>query len=203
MAGAVGASGPKGDTGAAGSAGAQGAAGAQGPVGPTGPVGATGPAGAAATISVGSVAALAPGSAPTVANTGTSSAAILAFGIPTGEIVTPSAPTRMLGTAFQISPTKAALACYSVALSVTNPLLVGSSTAQVQLLSDAAASPTTVRETATAGSAVGVTVSLQLTTSNAIPLCYLVPAGHYVKLVSSTTGTASVSIVSQTEEVLG
>jgi hypothetical protein len=117
--------------------------------------------------------------------------------------VTPSTPTRTLNTAFQPSATKAVLVSYSIALSVTNPLLVGSSTAQVQLLSDASNPPATVRDVVAIGSSVGITVSLQLTTTNTITLRYLVPPGHYVKLASTTTGTASATIVAQTEETLG
>jgi lysophospholipase L1-like esterase len=65
---------------------AAGPAGPAGPTGPTGAAGATGPAGApgAATVSIGTVSALSPGATPTVANSGTSSAAVLNFGIPVG-----------------------------------------------------------------------------------------------------------------------
>ncbi|MGJ3625955.1 hypothetical protein AB5I41_01460 [Sphingomonas sp. MMS24-JH45] len=52
--------------------------------------------------------------------------------------VTPSTPTRSIGTAFQPSTTKAVLCIYSVKTQVTNPLLVGTSTCTVRLLSDAA-----------------------------------------------------------------
>lgn len=55
-----------------------------GATGSTGPTGSTGAAGAAATISVGSVSTLSPGSNATVSNTGSSSAAVFAFGIPAG-----------------------------------------------------------------------------------------------------------------------
>ncbi len=53
---------------------------------PTGATGATGPqgeAGEAATITVGTVTALGVGETPTVTNSGTSTAAVLDFGIPT------------------------------------------------------------------------------------------------------------------------
>lgn len=91
--GATGATGPqgpqglKGDTGNTGATGPQGPAGPQGPTGSTGPAGATGatgPAGAAATVTVGSVTTLPAGSDATVTNSGTSSAAVLNFGIPQG-----------------------------------------------------------------------------------------------------------------------
>lgn len=53
-----------------------------GPIrGPEGPAGATG---SAATIAVGTVTGLAAGAQPTISNTGTSTAAVFAFGIPAG-----------------------------------------------------------------------------------------------------------------------
>lgn len=55
-----------------------------------------GPAGAAATIAVGSVTALSPGSTPTVANGGTSAAATLNFGLPT-------TPTIAIGSTATLS----------------------------------------------------------------------------------------------------
>ena len=56
--------------------------------------GAQGPAGAAATIAVGTVSSLTPGSTPTVSNSGTSSAAVFDFGIPTS----PSSFSDLTGT---------------------------------------------------------------------------------------------------------
>lgn len=80
--------GPKGDK---GDAGPQGAAGAQGPQGATGPQGAQGvqglqgPAGNAATITIGNVTTSAPGTAASVTNRGTPSAAVLDFVLPKGK----------------------------------------------------------------------------------------------------------------------
>ena len=82
--------GPKGATGATGPAGARGERGQtgergpQGPTGPTGPQGADGAPGAAATVKVGKVETLPAGSEATVSNSGTSTAAVLDFGIPRG-----------------------------------------------------------------------------------------------------------------------
>ena len=93
-AGPQGPQGPQGETGPAGPAGPQGETGPAGPAGPAGETGPTGPAGAdgqpgapgaAATIAVGSVTGLPAGSAPTVTNSGSSSAAVLDFGIPAGQ----------------------------------------------------------------------------------------------------------------------
>ena len=91
----------------------------------------------------------------------------------------------------------------AVALSATNPLLAGNSTVTVQLLSDTANPPTTVRDQIAASSSVGATVSIQLTTGNTLGLRYLCPLGHYVLLKSTVAGTASATIVAQTEETLG
>lgn len=118
-------------------------------------------------------------------------------------VATPATPARALNTSFQPNAAKATYVCYSIALSVSNPLLAGSSTAQVQLLSDAAVVPTTVRSTAAAGSSVGVSVTIQITTSNTVEVSGIIPAGHYVRLVSTVTGTGSASIVAQTEVTLG
>lgn len=190
--GATGAQGPKGDPGNTGPQGATGLTGATGPTGPkgdTGAQGATGPAGATgATGPAGPTGAMGPTGATGPAGLGT---------------VTPATSSRALNTTFQPSTTKAVEVCYTINLSVTNPLLVGTSTAQVQLRSDAASPPTTVRDTVAASSAVGVSVTLQLTTGNVLSLRYIVPAGHYVRLVSSTTGTGSATIVNQVEETLG
>ena len=69
-----------------GPAGVKGDTGEQGPVGPIGPVGATGPQGPAATISVGTTTTGEPGASATVANSGTSGAAVLNFTIPRGAV---------------------------------------------------------------------------------------------------------------------
>ena len=86
--GDTGPQGPKGDTGDVGPQGPQGETGATGPQGPkgdTGDTGPAGPAGSSATIAVGTVTTLPAGSNATVTNSGTSSSAVLDFGIPQGE----------------------------------------------------------------------------------------------------------------------
>lgn len=114
-----------------------------------------------------------------------------------------STPTRAIGTAFQPHATKNTLVSYSVRTQATNPLLAGNSRAQVRLLSDASNPPTTERCRVAADSAVGLAVAIQITTGNEATLQYLVPAGHYVLLSQTTTGTGAASIVAQVEEVLG
>lgn len=79
---AQGPQGPMGSPGLKGDPGPQGIPGAQGATGQTG---ATGAAGAAATIAAGTATSLAYGAAPTVSNSGNSSAAVFNFGIPQGK----------------------------------------------------------------------------------------------------------------------
>lgn len=79
--GATGPQGPQGDPGATGPAGAAGSAGAQGATGPTGAAGTNGADGAAATIAVGTVTT---GTPLAITNSGTSSAAVFDFTIPSG-----------------------------------------------------------------------------------------------------------------------
>jgi len=89
-AGATGSAGPTGATGLQGSVGARGATGAtgsQGATGPQGATGATGPQGdegTAATVSIGSVTKVSAASSAAVTNTGSNTAAVLNFSIPTG-----------------------------------------------------------------------------------------------------------------------
>ncbi len=116
--------------------------------------------------------------------------------------VSPSTPVRVLGTAFQPNATKATLVTYGIKTTVTNPLLAGTSVASVSLLSDAANPPTTERDRVEATSGVGLSVTVALTTSNTASVSYIVPAGHWVRLVSTVSGTGSTAIVSQVEETL-
>ena len=83
--GDTGAKGDKGDRGEQGAQGIQGPRGIQGEQGERGMQGAQGPAGNAATITIGSVTTSAPGTAATVTNSGTSSAAVLNFVLPKGN----------------------------------------------------------------------------------------------------------------------
>ncbi|MGX7706321.1 hypothetical protein [Methylobacterium sp. Gmos1] len=86
--------------------------------------------------------------------------------------------------------------------SVTNPALAGTSSATVSLFSDASNPPTTLRDQVEATSGVGVSVTLALTTSNTAAVAYVVPAGHYVRLVSTVSGSGTATIIAQTEETL-
>jgi len=115
------------------------------------------------------------------------------------QTLSASTPSRAIGTAFQPSSTKVTNCTYSVNIQCSS-LLLGNASGKIELLSDAANPPTTVRATV-AQSISGV---LSLVNGNTQPLAYKVPIGHYVLLKSTTaSGTVAYSIVSQTEQTEG
>lgn len=117
--------------------------------------------------------------------------------------VTPVVSARALNTVFQPHATKATAVNYSIAQSVTNPLIAGASTSLVTLLSDASNPPVTERGRVAMSSSVALAVAIAITQQQTVPLGYIVPPGHYVRLVATTSGTASNAIASQVEETLG
>lgn len=103
---------------------------------------------------------------------------------------TPTTPTRALDTAFVPSASEYVMGMYTLQLDCDND-----ETMLVELRSDAANPPTTVRASAylapsDPGAATPKVVAHQ-------QLCYVAQPGHYVKLV--TTGTGVASIAHQTE----
>lgn len=103
----------------------------------------------------------------------------------------PTTPTRALDTSFQPSTTKHALCMYTIEMNCDT-----TESCVVELRSDAADPPTTVRAstkllpTLTGGGSV---IARQQMT-------YIVPPGHYVKLVNTATGVST--IAHQTEMVV-
>ena len=83
--GDTGPQGPQGEKGDTGPQGLQGEKGDTGPQGEKGDTGDTGPQGLAASVAVGTVTTLPPGSQATVVNRGTATAAVFDFSIPQGE----------------------------------------------------------------------------------------------------------------------
>lgn len=124
--------------------------GAQGPQGPQGEPGPQGPAGTAATIAVGTVTASAPGSTPTVTNSGTTSAAVLDFVLPRGA-TGPQGPAGTDGQDGAQGPQGPAgpnEVSASTATSITGLLKGNGSTVQAAVAgTDYAAAPTTVTAT--------------------------------------------------------
>lgn len=99
-----------------------------------------------------------------------------------------------------ISSTKQAFVSYSVACSVTNPLLIGSSTANAYLEYSTNGGSTWVLVAQTGNSSsIGVTVAVQFTNGQTGNLCGYIPANAQRRIRTSTTGTASVTFVSGQE----
>ena len=170
LTGPAGAQGAKGDTGAAGPSGAVGPQGPIGLTGPTGPAGAQGAAGAKGDTG-------APGTVSVAAST----------------------PTRVLNTTFAPNSTRPVLVIYTVEISCTATLL-GGQAGTVELRSDMAATPTTVRSSVSNANTVSLAIALTAVNTQRGVLTYLVPPGHNVRLVVS--GSATITLVNQTEVTL-
>lgn len=112
---------------------------------------------------------------------------------------TVNTPTRTLNSNFQPSASRPSLCIYTgtwtVSLSVT-----GNQAGAVELRSDSAATPTTVRadQPFVMNLALGLTIGS--TQSNPWLLSYAVPAGHNVRL--PTTGAGTFAITRSTEIVM-
>jgi len=195
--GATGPTGATGSTGLTGSTGPTGPVGPAGPIGPTGANGATGATGPAATLSSATPVALG------TAGPGSGTSASRDDHIHPALTVAASTPTRVLNTAFTPNANRPVWCSYTVNLTVTNPLLAGTSVATVILLSDTNTTPTTERARASNSSSVALSVTVQLTSPQAVQLQYLCPAGHKVLLTSSVSGTATATLGAQTEVALG
>jgi hypothetical protein len=110
-----------------------------------------------------------------------------------------SSPGRSLNTTFQPHATRPTSVHYAVSISCTVSL-GGSQTGTVELRSDAADPPTTVRARASLTHSLGVGIGVGSTVATTDELSYLVPPAHYVRLVSS--GSATIGLVDQTEVVM-
>lgn len=108
------------------------------------------------------------------------------------SIHNPQSPARSLDTPFQPSADRDVFATYSVNL-IVDP----NDTARVELRSDINNPPTTVRSIVRndPGTDAGVN-------GVGAVLSYIVPAGHFVSLVTVTTGTPTISLDAQTERRL-
>ena len=122
--------------------------------------------------------------------------------IPTA--VTPTvnyAPSRVISTAFTPSTTRPTIGFYYLTCSVTNPLLVGNSTATVKLQRFVSGAWTDVGTNGNS-SAVGVAVAIQLTNGQTATLTAPMEANVQYRLFPTTSGTASVTLVGQCEMTL-
>lgn len=113
-----------------------------------------------------------------------------------------STPARALNSAFQPHATKTTLVSYSVQITCT-ATISGSQNGKVELMCDAVNPPTTVRATAQNRAAVSLAIVLQSINEHTCVLNCVVPAGHYVRLVTTQTmGTPTFALVAQTEVVI-
>lgn len=110
-----------------------------------------------------------------------------------------SAPGRALNATFQPHATRPTLCTYTVRITCTVSL-GGSQTGTVELRSDAASPPVTVRDRAELTHGLGLGVGVNSTVAAGSVISHLVPAGHNVRLVSS--GAAAIVLVDQTEVVM-
>lgn len=103
---------------------------------------------------------------------------------------------RTLNNNYTISATRLAEVSYSVTCTVTNPLLVGTSTATAYLeySVNGGSSWATVNQTGNT-SGVGLAVAVAITNSQTTTLTGTIPANATVRIRTTTSGTASVTYV--------
>ncbi len=130
-----------------------------------------------------------------IAITGTYPNFTIALVTPT---ITPAA--RTLNSNFTVNSTKESFVTYTVSCSVTNPLLVGTSSANatLQYSTNGGSSWTSVAQSG-ASSGVGITVTIQLTTGQQGTLVGWIPANALVRILTTTSGTATVTYLSGSE----
>lgn len=116
------------------------------------------------------------------------------------DTVTTTTPTRVLGTAFQPSTTTARQVAYSASADCTISIS-GGMEGRVELLSDSANPPTTIRQDITGCKATGtVVLGVSQVIGTRGSASYLVPRGDYVLIRSvNVTGTPTYAITRQAE----
>lgn len=108
--------------------------------------------------------------------------------------------SRSTNSNYTISSTRDASVSYSVTLSVTNPLLAGSSTATafLEYSTNAGSSWVTVSQTGNS-SAVGIAVAIAITNTQTTLLTGIIPTNALVRIRTVTAGTASVTYITGQE----
>lgn len=108
--------------------------------------------------------------------------------------------SKTLNSNFTVSATKQAFVSYSLTCTVTNPLLAGSSTANVFLEYSTNGGSTWLLPSQNGNSStVGVAVAIAITNGQTVTVAGSIPANAQVRLRTSTTGTASVVYVTGME----
>lgn len=100
--------------------------------------------------------------------------------------------SRTLNSNYTISSTKDAMVSYSISLSVTNPLLAGSSSASafLEYSTDGGTTWITVSQVINSSS-VALAVTIALTQPNTFVVSGVVPANGLVRIRTTTSGTAT------------
>jgi hypothetical protein len=122
---------------------------------------------------------------------------------PLSAVVASTGTSRALETAWTPSADKAVLVVATVRIAVTSTI-GGASEAAVELRSDSASTPTTIRTRAQNRSAVTLAIALQVIDEKTFTLVHLVPAGDKVLLTKTVnTGTNTCTLERVTEIVIG
>jgi len=107
---------------------------------------------------------------------------------------------RTLNSNFTISSTKQSIVSYTLTVTVTNPLLAGSSTANVFLEYSTNGGTTWLLPSQNGNlSSVALAVAVAITSGQTSTVNGIIPANALVRLRTLTTGTASVTYVTGTE----
>lgn len=213
LTGATGSQGPKGDTGATGAQGIQGPIGLTGATGPAGPgsvtsvTAGTGLSGGIITTS-GTISLPNVGTAGTYESVTTDAQGRVTAGTNRSVNDTPGRTlvTSTSATGYQISATRAAQVCYEGSISTTSTI-GGPSAASVFLETADTNSTTpsdwTAKAQQTYSNNITLAIVLNQVQANNWAFCRYIPAGKFVRIRSgSITGTASVSLNTQQQEVL-
>lgn len=115
---------------------------------------------------------------------------------------TPS-PPRAIGTAFQPNANRPCAVYYTAELTANLSLTVLSPTSKLQLFCDAANPPTTLCAEVQLSPSLGVSgllgATLAIGQKQRFLVNYIVPAGHWVRLVQTNTNGGTAAIVIQRE----
>lgn len=132
---------------------------------------------------------------------------IYKYDIPTSNTVSnPSintSPARSLNSNFTPSTTRIVMGVYSISCSVTNPLLAGNSTltAYLEYSTNGGSTWNTLTQNGNSSS-VGVAVAIQITNGQTATLSGVIPANALARIRTTTSGTASATLVAQHELTL-
>lgn len=107
---------------------------------------------------------------------------------------------RTTNSNYTISTTQMATVNYSINITVTNPLLIGTSTgtAFLEYSTNGGSTWTTISQISNS-SGVGITVTLALTTGGSMILSGTIPANALTRIRTTTSGTASVTYITGQE----